>query len=88
MDWTSTQDPLHRAWLLVGHDVAQATVPSVRQPNVQGVVVAVTQLPAPLHEAAVVSVPAEQEAEAPQVVVLGVLPLSCQTAVPVEHEEA
>ena len=54
----------------MGHDVAHAAVPSLRQPNVHVIIDGCPQAPDPLHAAALVSVPFAHEAALPHVVVL------------------
>jgi hypothetical protein len=71
LDWTSTHVPAHRLWLLLAHVVAQPTVPSVRQPKAQLIIVAGPQTPAPLQTRPVVRVLFEHEAEPHEVVLPG-----------------
>ena len=66
----STHDPPHRP-CPEGQLLAQAGVPSARQPNMHGIIVDGMQVPVPLHRAAVVAVPPMQLAPPPQDIVAG-----------------
>ncbi len=70
MENVSTQVvPLQSDWF-VGHESAQSGMPSVRQPNMQDIDMAVVQAPAPSQCAAVVAIEEVQLAAAPQDTVL------------------